>query len=131
MSRHEAQHVLQTCVKPVLYVLLVNDGNRITITSLPPRAGLQRLSTLQRLEVLHVPCDDAHAITDLATRLPRLRSLDLRCCLEEGVQASTQDLVLTAATRLTHLRLHLSTAHPKFMQRLRMPPHLQVLPRGQ
>jgi hypothetical protein len=77
-----------------------------------------------------VPCDDPLTITHLAAQLPRLRSLDLRCCSEVGPQASTHDLLLTAATRLTGLRLHLSTAHPKFMQRLRMPPHLQVLPHG-
>lgn len=67
-------------------------------------------------------------MTSLAAQLPRLRSLDLRCCSEAGPQASMQDLALTAATRLTELRLHLSIAHPKFIQRLRMPPHLQVLP---
>lgn len=91
-------------------------------------AGLQRLAALQRLEVLHVPCDNPHAITHLAAQLPRLRSLDLRCCSAAGLQASTQDLVLTAATRLTALRLRLSTAFPNVMQRLQMPPHLQVNP---
>ena len=74
-----------------------------------------------------MPCDDPHAIARLAAQLPRLRSLDLRCCSEQEAKASTHDLVLTAATRLTTLRLHLSTAHPKFIQRQQMPPHLQVL----
>jgi hypothetical protein len=103
---------------------------QIDTVELLDRAGLQCLSALQRLKVLHVPCDNPHAIVRLAAQLPRLRSLDLRCCSASGLKASTQDVVLTTVTQLTELRLRLSTAHADVMQRLRMPPHLQVLQLG-
>ena len=77
-----------------------------------------------------MPCHNPHAITRLAAQLPRLRSLDLRCCSAPGLKASMHDLVLTAATALTELRLHLSTAFADVMQQLQMPPHLQVLQYG-
>jgi hypothetical protein len=67
-----------------------------------------------------------------AAQLPRLRSLDLRlhCCSATRLHDSTDTLGLTAATRLTELLLRLSTTHPDAIQRLQMPPHLQVLQHG-
>ena len=100
------------------------------------RAGLQKLAALQQLEVLRVPCDDAQAITRLAAQLPRLRSLDLRCCplrccspKEIHLEAAAA-LDLTAAAALTQLRLHMCGGAFDTVQRMQMPPQLQVLRQG-
>ena len=87
-------------------------------------AGFQQLSRLRRLEVLHVPCISPHAITQLAAHLPALRSLDLWCGSAVG------PLVLAAATSLTELRLRVYTCAIDAVQRLQMPPQLQVLAAG-
>jgi hypothetical protein len=108
------EHALQICFG---WSQSMMGNAAITLPSLLHLAGLQRLSALQRLEVLHVPCHNPHAVARLAAQLPRLRSL-LRCCSAPGLKASTHDLVLTAATALTELRLHLSTAFADAMQQL-------------
>jgi hypothetical protein len=91
-------------------------------------AGLQELSRLQRLELLHVPCTDLHAIALLAAHLPALRILDLRCSSTAGVdEEAVGQLSLAAATALTELRLHVHTYAIDTVQRLQMPPRLQVL----
>ena len=94
-------------------------------------AGLQELSRLQRLEVLQVPCTDPYAITQLATHLPALRSLELWCSWTAGAQEETvRQLTLAAATALTELRLNVRTRALDTVQRLQMPPQLQVLTAG-
>ncbi len=93
-------------------------------------AGLQELSRLQRLEVLHVPCISPYAIAQLAAHLPALRSLDLRCSSTAGAnEEAVGQLTLAAATALTELRLHVHTYAIDTLQRLLMPPRLQVLTR--
>ena len=87
-------------------------------------AGLQQLSCLRRLEVLQVPCTEPYAITQLAAYLPALRSLDL--CCGSGVGP----LILAAATSLTELRLRVYTYAFDTVQRMQMPPQLQVLAAG-
>jgi hypothetical protein len=91
---------------------------------LPLRAGLQALSTLQHLGVLHVPCDDPHAIIRLAVQLPRLRSLDLRTSSSLGLQQDGRQLDVAAAAMLTELRLPVSTKDADLLQRMQMPPRL-------
>ena len=99
-------------------------------------AGLQPLTALQQLEVLRVPCDDAQATARLAAQLPRLRSLDLRCCPMrccapgETHDEATVPLQLMAATALTELRLHMCGGAAKTVKCLQMPPQLQVNAQG-
>ena len=92
-------------------------------------AGLQELSHLQRLEVLHVPCTDLHAVTRLAAQLPAVRSLDLLCsCSARAHQEAVGQLTLTAATSITELRLRAcASCAADSVRRLQMPPRLQVL----
>ena len=93
--------------------------------------GLQALSRLQRLELLHAPYTAPHAIALLAAHLPALRSLDLRCSSTAVVDEETVgQLSLAAATSLTELRLHVHTHAIDTVQRLQMPPRLQVLTAG-
>lgn len=90
-------------------------------------AGFQGLSTLQQLEVLHVPCHDVHAITRLAAHLLHLRSLDWQCRPEHEVHDEAGgELSLAAATALTELKLHVSGGAAGTVRRLQMPPRLQV-----
>ena len=94
-------------------------------------AGLQELSRLQRLEVVHVPCTNPNATTRLAAHLPALRSLDLWCCSTAGAHdEAAGQLTLAAATALTELRLHVCAQAAGTVQRLQMPPRLQVLTAG-
>ena len=76
-----------------------------------------------------MPCYDPRAVTRVAVRLPRLRSLDLRCCsaAEDLLEADDQ-LDLAAATALTELRLHVCSGTAARVRQLQMPPRLQVLP---
>ena len=92
------------------------------------RAELLDLSVVQQLEVLRVPCDFPHVLTAVAGQLPRLRSLDLWCCTAGAApEGLLGQLTLAAATALTQLRLHMSLATADIVQRLQMPPRLQVL----
>lgn len=90
-------------------------------------AGVQELSGLQRLEVLHVPYTRPHTIAQLAAHLPALRSLDLWCCSKYAHKEAVGQLTLAAATALTELRLHVCAAAADTVRRLQMPPNLQVL----
>ena len=75
-----------------------------------------------------MPCIETHAITRLAAHLPALCSLDLRCSATAGAdEVDVGQLTLAAATALTELRLHVHTCAIGTVQRLQMPPRLQVL----
>ena len=94
-------------------------------------AGFQQLSRLQRLEVLHLPCVSPHATTRLAAHLPALRSLLVWCSSTAGAnEEAVGQLTLAAATALTELRLHVFTHAIDAVQRLQMPPRLQVRTAG-
>ena len=74
-----------------------------------------------------MPCISPHAVTMLAAHLPALRSLDLWCC---STAVTVSQLTLAPAKALTELRLHVCTHAADLVQRLRMPPRLQVLTAG-
>lgn len=74
-----------------------------------------------------MPCISPHAVTMLAAHLPALRSLNLWCC---STAVSVNQLTLAPAKALTELRLHVCTHAADIVQRLRMPPRLQVLTAG-
>ena len=93
-------------------------------------AGVQELSGLQRLEVLHMPYTSPHTVTHLAAHLPALRSLDLWCCPEYAHKEAVGQLTLAAATALTELHLHVCPTAADTVRRLQMPPCLQVLTPG-
>ena len=89
--------------------------------------GLERLSALQRLEMLNLPCNKPHAVACLVAQLQRLRTLFLQCCSAAGLPARPDSmLALDAATALTALRLQISADDVDIVQRLQFPPQLQV-----